>query len=64
MIAFGLNRLNPRWITSVRITQTPHHDYQVRVRTLDGREYIETYDSILAAEHILNIVLIAMKENA
>lgn len=64
MITFGLNRLNPRWITSVRITQTPEHLYQVRVRTLDGREYTETYDSILAAENILNIVMVAMKENS
>lgn len=52
MIRFGGNMINPRWITSVRVSATPEDRYEVRLRTLDGREYNERYDSMLEAERV------------
>lgn len=62
MIEFAHHRLVAKWITGVQISNTDDY-YQIRVRTLDGREYTERYADHPTAQRMMNRLLDAIRES-
>lgn len=62
LIRFDNCTINTRFITSVRVSESPERVYSVRLRTLDGREYVEAFDNRAAAEKVKTEIVAAMRQ--
>lgn len=60
LISFDACTINARYITAVRLLQSQDNQYSVRIRTLDGREYAERYETRREAEQSKNRVINAL----